>query len=179
MGLHVNIDNFAEQYPDVSLPVEHVSKRRCNLPRRERACCDLIEQRLEKMEVPAVDQSNIDGGVLEGTGGVESAESAADDHHTRPHDFTLSVVQIGDLRRIANPPCGWLANVQTDCQSTLGSGPPPANRRYRRAPRTYPASGRDAIRSPDRASGRHAGSARWLRGGPCRSSRNRMKRSGG
>jgi hypothetical protein len=37
----------------------------------------LIQQRLEQMEVAAVDKGKIDGGPMQGLGGVEPAESSA------------------------------------------------------------------------------------------------------
>ena len=52
------------------------------------------------MEVAPVDQSDIDVGVLEGTGRVESAEPAANDNNKRPHTFRLQPNSTGPL--IAN-----------------------------------------------------------------------------
>ena len=51
---------FAQQDADVLLPVENVAQGRCDLSRRERPGCDLIKQGLKKVEVPAVDQGDLD-----------------------------------------------------------------------------------------------------------------------
>ncbi len=41
------------------------------------------------MKIPPVQQCDIDFGMLEGTGRIESAEPAADDDDSRPHTFRL------------------------------------------------------------------------------------------
>ena len=50
-----------------------------NLPRRKRAGGDLIEKRLEEMEVALVDEGDFGVGALEGLRGDQAAEAAAKD----------------------------------------------------------------------------------------------------
>ena len=58
--------------------------RRGDLPRREHAGGDLVEQRLEEVVVAAVDQRDVHRHVGESPDGQEAAEAPADDDHLVP-----------------------------------------------------------------------------------------------
>ena len=79
--LDVDRLDLAEQHPGVLLPGHHRAQRRGDLARRQAAGGHLVEQRLEEVEVAAVDQRDRDRRALERARRVEPAEAAADDHH--------------------------------------------------------------------------------------------------
>jgi hypothetical protein len=54
------VDGFAEQDFRIFLFAQHLTQRPGNVGRRQRACRDLIKQRLEQMVVAAVDQRHLD-----------------------------------------------------------------------------------------------------------------------
>ena len=81
LGRGIEIDGFAEKDFGVLLAAEDGAERRGDLAGRERAGGDLIEKRLEEMEIAFVDESDGCVGVLEGLGGDESAKTAAEDEN--------------------------------------------------------------------------------------------------
>ncbi len=65
MGVHVEVDDFAEEDARVLLPGEHVADRGSDLAGRKGAGCDLIEQRLKEVVVAPVDDRDFDRCVLQ------------------------------------------------------------------------------------------------------------------
>ncbi len=56
------------------------AKRLCDLARREGAGGDLVQQRLEEMEIAPIDEGHVEARVVaQVLGGVQAAEPAADD----------------------------------------------------------------------------------------------------
>ena len=53
-----------------------------DISRRQAAGRDLVQQRLEEMEVAPVDHRHLNGRPLERVRGVQPAETAADDHRS-------------------------------------------------------------------------------------------------
>ena len=82
-GDGVEVHGFAKEDFGVFLAAEDGAKRRGDFTGRERASGDLIEKRLEKMEVALVEEGDAGGCALEGLGGDESAETAAEDEDAR------------------------------------------------------------------------------------------------
>ena len=80
----VEPDGFAEKNADVLLSFQDIAKRRGDIGRRKSAGGNLIEERLEKVEVAAVDQRDVNWRVFQRDHGAEAAESSADDDHTMP-----------------------------------------------------------------------------------------------
>src|SRR5207249_5419369 len=71
------------QGPHVAVPPHHLPERLSHITRRKRRGRHLVQQRLEQMMVPAVDQRDRHGLAPERLGGVEAAKSTPDDHHVR------------------------------------------------------------------------------------------------
>ncbi len=78
VGCDVQVDGIGEQDLGVLLFAQQDTQRRGDFSRRQRARGDLVEQRLEEMEIPAVDEC--DGKVFmpERARCVEPAEATAD-----------------------------------------------------------------------------------------------------
>lgn len=81
LGRGIEIDGFAEEDFGVFLAAEDRAERRGDLTGRERAGGNLIEKRLEEMEIALVDEGDGCGGVLEGPGGDESAKTATENEN--------------------------------------------------------------------------------------------------
>jgi hypothetical protein len=79
--LQVEARHLAEHDAGVALALEDRPQRRGDLPRGERTRGDLVEQRLEEMEVPAVDQRDVDAGPPQAPHRLEAGEATADDDH--------------------------------------------------------------------------------------------------
>ena len=79
----VRIDaiDLREQHTDVLLMAKDPSRRRRDVARRQRCRCDLIQHRLKEVVVVAVEQRHLDRRTSERARRVESAETAADNHH--------------------------------------------------------------------------------------------------
>ena len=90
--LEVDVVDDAEQHAHIALLAEHRAQRRRDLPRRQDAGRDLVEQRLEQMLVVLVDQRDLDRLVLERLDGADAAEAAADD------DDAVTVAEVGVVR---------------------------------------------------------------------------------
>ncbi len=90
--LEVDVVDDAEQHAHIALLAEHRAQRRRDLPRRQHAGRDLVEQRLEQMLVVLVDQRDLDRLVLERLDGADAAEAAADD------DDAVTVAEVGVVR---------------------------------------------------------------------------------
>ena len=67
----------------VALPARNLPQRRRDLDRREGAGCDLVDERLEEVEVLAVDERHLDVGAAEAADRQQAAEAAAHDDDPR------------------------------------------------------------------------------------------------
>ena len=77
--LDVDPDDFGHFANDVALAAENGSDRLGNVSRGESCGGHLIEQRLEKMVICAVDQDDLDRRILERAGGGEPSKASAND----------------------------------------------------------------------------------------------------
>ena len=77
--LDVDGGRFAEYDRCVLLPPQDPPDRHGDVARVQRRRGDLVEQRLEQMVVAAIDDRQVHRGAPERPGGVEAAESAAED----------------------------------------------------------------------------------------------------
>jgi hypothetical protein len=77
----VEADRLAQQDAGVALPFEDRPQGRGDVSRREPAGRHLVEQRLEEVEVAAVQERQLDRRAAQGLGRVQAAEAAADDDH--------------------------------------------------------------------------------------------------
>src|SRR5262245_9430542 len=75
----VDADNLAHDDGGIALRAQDLANRCGDLCRRQRANGDLVEQRLEQVMVRAVDEHDLNGGVLQRFGGGQAGESSADD----------------------------------------------------------------------------------------------------
>ena len=92
----VEIDPFHLGHPhhQVALALEEFAQRKNDGGGFEPAGRDLVEQRLELMEVVALEQHHLTAGPAQSAGQVDAGEAAADDDDARPlglgnHDFAL------------------------------------------------------------------------------------------
>ena len=90
-GLHLGQDD-AER----AVVAQDVADRRCDLALREDPGRHLVEQWLEEVVVPPVDQRHPNRGTLEGTGGEEPAEPATDDDDVVATIARLVRAGVGD-----------------------------------------------------------------------------------
>jgi len=79
----VEIHSFAQEDLGIFLAAEDGTQGRGDFAGRERAGGDLIEERLEEMEVALINESDLGVGAFEGAGGDEAAETAAEDDDLR------------------------------------------------------------------------------------------------
>ena len=78
----VDVDRLAEDHRGVALPAQDRPQRLGDLARRQGARRDLVQHRLEQVEVAPVDQRHRHLRVVtEAPGRVQPAEPASDDHH--------------------------------------------------------------------------------------------------
>ena len=84
---HVDAAHLREQHLDVPLSSKNPANRRCDIARRQRRRGDLVEERLEKVVVMAIDERHAHGRAGERARSVEPTESAAqnDDMRQRRH----------------------------------------------------------------------------------------------
>jgi hypothetical protein len=80
--LEVEPRDLGEQHAHVAVALEDRPQRIRDLARRQRAGRDLVGQRLEQMEVAAVDERDLHGRVPHSARSLEPAEAAADDDDT-------------------------------------------------------------------------------------------------
>ena len=78
----IDAANFAEQYRAVPLAPQNASQGSRNVCRREAAGRDLVEQRLKKMEIAAIDQGDVDGSTMKRPSHFQTAESSSHDDNT-------------------------------------------------------------------------------------------------
>ena len=89
-GLDVDLLDFTQDHPQGRVVAQDVADGRRDLPLREDAGGDLVEQGLEQVVVCPVDQGDPDRRPLEGAGREEAAEATPDDDHV-----VSSVVGVG------------------------------------------------------------------------------------
>jgi len=110
----VDVGGLVEEHRDVLLALENAAQRLGDIRRRELGRRHLVEQRREEVMVPAIDERDIDVGVLQPLDDVETGEAAADDDDARPAvhldrgldrvgdgDELLDRDAVGDRRAIA------------------------------------------------------------------------------
>jgi hypothetical protein len=74
-----------------------VSERGRDLPGREHAGCDLVQQGLEEMVVPSVDERHLDAvDVTEETGRGQPAETTSDHDHVVRHSPSMRARDVED-----------------------------------------------------------------------------------
>jgi len=71
---------LAEDDVDLGAGPQYAPQRRGDLVGRQHARRHLVRQRLEEVEVAAIDQGHVHGRVAQRENGLEAAEAAADDH---------------------------------------------------------------------------------------------------
>ena len=74
---------LTDSHPHVGLPAEDRAERGADFFRRQVAGADLVEQRLERVIVMAVDDRDVRVGAAQRPGRVQPGETAADDHNPR------------------------------------------------------------------------------------------------
>ena len=98
-ALDVDVDRLAEDHRRVALLAQHGAQRLRDLARRQRAGRDLVEHRLEQVEVAPVDERDRDLRVVaEAPRRVQPAEPAADDHDAVARPLALPVRGRSRLR---------------------------------------------------------------------------------
>ena len=89
----VDLADLPQQHPHVRRALEDRAQRRRDLARRQRAGRHLVDERLEEVEVPPVDQRHLEVVVLaQLVDRLQPAEAAAD------HDHARAGVRLGRLR---------------------------------------------------------------------------------
>ena len=83
-GIHVNRHGVAQPHLGVSLTPEDRADGRGDVTGTECRRCHLVQHRLEEMVVVPIHHGHVHRGVRQPLGGVEAAESAAQDHDMRP-----------------------------------------------------------------------------------------------
>ncbi len=82
-AVHVDVDRLAQDDRRVALLAQHGPQRLGDLARRQGAGRDLVEHRLEQVEVAPVDEGDRHLGIdPQVAGGVQPREAATDDHDT-------------------------------------------------------------------------------------------------
>ncbi len=79
----VDRDHFLQKDGDVLLPAEDAAEGEGNVAGGKAARRDLIEQRLEEVEVSLVDQRDFNGDAAQSLRHVQSTETAADDQDSK------------------------------------------------------------------------------------------------
>ena len=82
--LRIDVRRFAQQNLRVLLAAQYSTQGRGDIPRRQRARGYLVKQRLKQMKIAPVDKRHVDRGALEFLRGVQSSESAAQNHNAMP-----------------------------------------------------------------------------------------------
>jgi hypothetical protein len=79
----IDPDNIRQHHLGISLPPQDPPDRRGNVPRRERRRRHLIQQRLEHVIIPAIDDGHPHRSAPERPRRVQTSESTPDNHHAR------------------------------------------------------------------------------------------------
>jgi hypothetical protein len=80
-GDRVEVERLAEKDLNIFLVAENGAERSGNLGWRERASGNLIEERLEKVKIPAVDERDVGVGALESLSGNQSGEASSENNN--------------------------------------------------------------------------------------------------
>src|SRR4051794_2181755 len=99
----VDSGHLAEHDFGVLLAAEHLPQRRGDLLGGERSGRDLVGERLEEVEVLAVDQRHSDVGALQPANRKQSAEPAAYDHDSL-HYVSIAPSSCNRWRLMSRPP---------------------------------------------------------------------------
>jgi hypothetical protein len=94
LSFDVDPYNLAQDYRSVGLVPQNVADRRSYVAFGEDAGRHLIEQRLKKVVVGAVDHRHVDIGSPKCLCGEEAGESGADDHHMMRTATTVGMVCV-------------------------------------------------------------------------------------
>src|SRR5581483_6749556 len=87
--LRIDVLGLAEEDVGVLVAAEDAADRRADFAGRERAGRDLIEERLEEMEVAAVDERDVDRRMSEIARRIEPAEPAAENEDAVSDGFRM------------------------------------------------------------------------------------------
>ena len=74
---------------------QDVSDWRRNITLCENSCRHLVQQRLEKVIIVAIEDRDVNLSVSQSSGCEQTAEAAAQDHDTMPDLFRLTISEIG------------------------------------------------------------------------------------
>ena len=89
-GRGINLSHLTQQHAGIFLPVQNVAQRGGDLTGRKCSGSHLIEQRLEEMKIPPVDQRQVHVRPLQRLCRIKAPETSADNHHTVAHIFRLT-----------------------------------------------------------------------------------------
>jgi hypothetical protein len=78
-GLWIDVNGFAEENFDIFLAAEDGADRRGDFGGRKRASGDLVEERLEEVEIALVEKGDVHVGALESLGGDQTRETSTQD----------------------------------------------------------------------------------------------------
>ena len=81
-GDRVKVERFAKKDFNILLAAEDGTERCGDFRRRERAGGNLVEERLEKVKVTAVDEGDAGAGTFEGLRGDETSEASTENYDT-------------------------------------------------------------------------------------------------
>jgi hypothetical protein len=100
MAGDIDIGHFAEAHFSVLLAFQQDAQRGGDVGRGESASGDLVEQRLEQVKVPPVDQGHLDRSPFQGAGCEEAAKASPDNDNAVLRIHTVSSLGAGawDLR---------------------------------------------------------------------------------
>ena len=101
-AIDVDIGHLGHQHAGVRLALEHLADRRRHVAGAQPARGDLVDQRLEEVMVPTVDDGDIHIGVSETVSGLEATEPATDDDHP----VTISLGCVARSRHVRAPVSG-------------------------------------------------------------------------
>jgi hypothetical protein len=112
--VEIEVGDLGHQHADVAIALEDGAQRIGDLAGRERTGRDLVGERLEQMEIPPIDERDVDGCVSEPQDGLEPSETTADDDHLVSAWFHSAIVR-------ERPPGGGLSeNGQQKSVRTRG-----------------------------------------------------------
>ena len=127
-AVEVDVADLGEDDLRVALVAKDVAERRCDVPLRQDARRDLVEQRLEEVVRLPVDHRHVDRRPAQRLRGGEAAEAAADDHDPMASGHRLRP----RLRRAASPAGGSSRAGRCSSRAAAGrrsSSPRPRARR--------------------------------------------------
>ena len=101
--LEVEPGDLRQDDLDVLVAAHHVTQHRRDLTRREDARGHLVEERLEQVVVPPVDQRDVDVGARQQAGGRQAAEAASDHDHPVTRRRAHGALPLRPVGRSARP----------------------------------------------------------------------------